>query len=149
VLKLILFCIVPVNTTLSRHPSGHIRIGDNVTIFCNISIDSVASSSITNSDINVTIIWGKGEDEHNIITSNGHYVISGVIESRSPGAYVYSSVLSINSLSFDDSLTYTCTATISSRLGSSSPFNTIKQVSTIDVQLSKYMLLHSYHTIDW
>jgi hypothetical protein len=139
--KILFYIIVPVTTTLSRHPSGHIRIGDNIKIFCNIS---VASSAITNS---IIISWGKANQpitEH--ITSNGHYVISGVIESRSPGAYMYSSVLSINSLSFADSQTYICTATISSPLGI---FNTTKQVSTIDIQLSKYILLHSYLIIDW
>ena len=137
--------IVPVNTTLSQHPSGYIRIGDDLSIFCNISIDSVALSEISNSDINVIVIWRKAGQlitDQQQLTSNGHYDISEVIESNSPGAYMYSSVLSINSLSFADSQTYTCTATISSHMGS---FNTTNQVSTIDIQLSKYMLLHYYH----
>ena len=136
--------VVPVNTTLSRHPSGHIRIGDDLAIFCNISIGIAASSVISNSDINVIVSWRKADrlitDQQQ--TSNGHYDISEVIESNSPGGYMYSSVLSINSLSFADSQTYTCTATISSHTGS---FNTTNQVSTIDIQLSKYMLLHYYH----
>lgn len=137
--------IVPVNTTLSRHPSGHIRIGDDLTIFCNTSIDTVASSAISNNDINVTVSWTKAGQlitaDQQQMTSNGHYDISGVIESNS---YMYSSVLSISSLSFADSETYTCTATISSYTGS---FNTTNQVLTIDIQLSKYMLLHCYHNL--
>ena len=137
--------VVPVNATLLRHPSGHIRIEENLKIFCNISVDSATSSAISNSDINITVSWGKADqpvtDQHiTSQTSNSHYTISEVVKSDDPRVYIYSSILLINSLTFADSEIYTCTATISPRLGSSSPFNVTKQVLNISIQLSKFTL---------
>ena len=121
---------VPVNITTFRYPPGHIRVGDSLKIFCNISIDTAASPGVNNNDINITLNWRKADQPTSdqaitLQTSSGH------------GVFRYSSVLSINSLTLADSERYTCIATILPHFGS---FNETKQVSTIDIQLSKYTL---------
>ena len=118
----------PVSLTVLRQPSGQVGIGDVVDIICNVMTNEVA---MANYGIKFIIVW-KQQPRYSdsVILTPNHYI--SISEDRiSHGQYT--SNLTINSLQFSDSGSYTCSATISSAEG----LFITKQLSSIDIQLGK------------
>lgn len=125
------------NLILVQQPTGHVRVGDSLKLFCNISVE-IWVLNITSSNISVSFTWVKMSQlsfDHKRITSNGHFDIS-YKEIKSDRQNLYSSILFINSLIFSDSTRYNCIAMISP-YPNSNLFNATEQSSSINVQLSK------------
>ena len=125
---------VPVGLTVLQQPTGTIRVGNSLKLFCNISI-GIQVPNITRNDIHVSATWTKtNQSSFTTLNSTGRFNIThDVIDS----GRLYSSILQIDPLIFSDSARYNCTATISPRISSMNLFNITKQSSTIDVLLSK------------
>ena len=119
-----------------QQPKDHIRVGDSLKLFCNITI-AIHNNNImpllNSSNINVSSTWTKmnqSSSDPEIIATSSEVTEIGRM-------YMYSSTVLINSLMFSDSASYTCTATISPRSNSPNMFTAINQSSTIPIQLSK------------
>ena len=139
------------NLTLSQQPTGHIRVGDSLKLFCNVTI-GIRIPLLDSSNINVSVTWTKMSQSSSDLETNTTGSTSCEV-TESDGLYMYSSTLMINSLIFSDSARYICTATISPHSSSSNLFNALEQSFTIPVQLSKlinfyrYYYYYCYHTV--
>ena len=122
------------NLTLLRQPTGHVRVGDRLKLFCDVTIGIRANSS----NINISVTWTKMSQ-----TSDPETTTTGSTScetTESGGLHMCSSTLLINSLAFSDSARYICTATISPHSNSSNIFNALEQSLTIPIQLSKLIM---------
>lgn len=128
--------VVPVNMTLLRQPTGHLRIGNSLRLSCTITI-AIQLPSLNSSNINVSISWTKmGQSSSDRTAHAGMFNTSSEV-TESGGLYMYLSTLVITPLMFSDSASYTCAAVISPYSNSSNLFNSTEQSATILVQLSK------------
>ena len=111
------FLLVPSPTvTTSTNLSGAIFAGSLLTLTCTITLDGGLSSMLN--DLSVDTVW-RTEDEQEVSTG-GNIMVSGVTFAVGT---TYSSTLSFNTLHTDNAGDYTCTATVSPSVPSSTVTN--------------------------
>ena len=99
----------------SANATGRVFAGTVLTLTCTISLDGGLSSMLN--DLSVDTVWTEDGQE---VSTGGNIMVSGTVFVVST---TYSSILSFNTVHTDDAGDYTCTATVSPNVPSSTVIN--------------------------